>query len=289
MSAPGKKLSLPPATENLEGRVAFITGASRGIGKVIALELARRGVNIVVAAKSTESSEKLPGSIYDTAHEVEKLGAKALAVQCNVRNIEDIESAIKQTVDKFGRVDIAINNAGALWWKPMLETPLNRFQLVMEVNFRASFYVAQLCLPHMIEKKWGHIINMSPPVDVRMAPNHIAYFNSKYGMTLIAHGLAGEVAEHNVGCNALWPATIIESQASINWGMGEPAQWRKADVLADATVAIVSRKPGTVTGNAFIDEDLLRASGVEDFDKYSCVPGSTPMRIIWDGTENLHT
>lgn len=274
-------------TEDLSGRVAFITGASRGIGKVIALELAKQGVNIVVAAKSTESSDKLPGSIYDTAHEVEKLGAKALAVQCNVRNLEDIESAVKQTVDKFGRVDIAINNAGALWWKPMLETPINRFQLVMEVNFRASFFVAQMCLPHMIEKKWGHIINMSPPVDVRMAPNHIAYFTSKYGMTLIAHGLAGEVQEHNVACNALWPATIIESQASINWGMGAPENWRKADILADATVELVARKPGGITGHAFIDEDLLRGCGIESFDKYACVPGATPTRIIWEGTDQL--
>ena len=280
-------MAIAPATESLKGRVAFITGASRGIGKVIALALAKEGVNIVIAAKSTESTEKLPGSIYDTAKEVEALGAQALPLVCNVRNIEDIDDAVAKTVAKFGRVDIAINNAGALWWKSMLETPPNRFALVMEVNARASFYLAKACLPHMIEKKWGHIINMSPPIDSRTVPNHIAYCISKFGMTMIAQGLAGEVKEHNVACNALWPATIIESQASINWGMGEPSMWRKADILADATLAICQRKPSELTGNALIDEDLLKDAGVTDLDKYSCVPGSSPMRITWQGTEGL--
>ena len=278
-------MAIAPATESLKGRVAFITGASRGIGKVIALALAKEGVNIVIAAKSTESTEKLPGSIYDTAKEVEALGAKALPLVCNVRNIEEIDASVAKTIETFGRIDVAINNAGALWWKPMLETPVNRFNLVMEVNARASFYLAKACLPHMIEKKWGHIINMSPPVDARTMPNHIAYFISKFGMTMIAQGLAGEVKEHNVACNALWPATIIESQASINWGLGEPSMWRKADILADSTIEILKRKPSELTGHALIDEDLLKDCGITDLDKYSCVPGSSPMRITWSGSE----
>jgi len=272
-------------TESLKNRVAIITGASRGIGKVIALELAKQGVNVAILAKSTESTEKLPGSIYETAKEVEALGGQALPLQCNVRNIEEIEQAVQKTFAQFGRVDIAINNAGALWWKPLLETPVNRFNLVMEVNVRASFYLAYFCLPHMIKNKWGHIINMSPPVDVRVAPNHIAYMTSKFGMTLIAHGLAGEVKEHNVACNALWPATIIESQASINWGLGDPSMWRKPQILSDCVLEMIQRKPSELTGHALIDEDFLRECGITDFGKYSVVPGSHPTRINWVGSE----
>jgi citronellol/citronellal dehydrogenase len=277
-------MAAPKATETLKDRVALITGASRGIGKNIALALAKQGVNIVIAAKSTESTEKLPGSIYDTAKEVEALGAKALPIQCNVRNIEEIDGAIAKTIETFGRVDMAINNAGALWWKSMLETPPNRFNLVHEVNARASFFVAKACLPHMIEKGWGHVINMSPPLDMSTVGGHIAYFMSKYGMTMIAHGLAQEVRDHNIGCNALWPATIIESQASINWGLGDPSMWRKSDILADSVVEIARRKPSDLTGHALIDEDFLRDCGITDFDKYSCVPGTQPMRIVWDKT-----
>src|SRR5262249_19319987 len=194
---------------------------------------ARQGCSIVVAAKSTTSTEKLPGSIHTVAQEVEALGAQALPLQIDVRDEEQINSMAARTVERFGRIDILLNNAGALWWKPLVETPAKRFDLVMGVNARASCLCCRAVLPNMMERKWGHIINMSPPLDLAMVPGRIAYSISKLGMTLLSHGLAEEVRQHNIAVNSLWPVTIIESQASINWGLGTPAQWRKPDMLVD--------------------------------------------------------
>ncbi len=266
----------------LDGRVAVITGASRGIGKALALLFAKEGADIVVAAKTSEPDPRLPGTIHDTAREVEALGRRALPVKCDVRETDQIDAMAAQALDTFGRIDILVNNAGALWWYPVLDTPPRKFDLVMDVNARASFFCARACLPAMIKGRWGHIINMSPPVDTRIAAYHVGYMISKFGMTLIAHGLAEEVREHNVAVNALWPVTIIESQATINFGLMPREMWRKADVLADAALAIVSKEPSARSGQALLDEDVLRAEGVTDFDKYACVPGHEPVKIDWE-------
>lgn len=262
-----------------EGRVAFITGASRGVGKVIALALAKEGCDIVAAAKSIESSEKLPGSIHETAEQVRAMGRKALGIRVDVRDERTVEEGIDQTMQEFGRIDFLINNAGALHWHGMIETPMKRFDLVMGVNARGAYACSYFALPHMLEAGFGHILMMSPPVHADAAGGKIAYIISKFGMTLIAHGLADEVRDKNVACNALWPATMIESQATINHGLGGPAVWRKADILADATVEILSREPKEYSGNAVIDEDLLRSTGVTDFTKYRCDPNSEPPKI----------
>lgn len=275
------------APESLEGRVAIVTGSSRGIGKAIALGLARRGCNVVVAAKTENPDPRLPGTIHETAREVEALGAKALAVHCDVRDEDKIEALAKSTLDRFGRIDILINNAGALWWHPVLETPAKRFDLVMDVNARASFLLAKACLPAMIEAKWGHIVNMSPPIDLRPVAGRVAYFISKYGMTLIAHGLAEEVKDHNVAVNALWPVTMVESQAVINYNIGGPEQWRKAEIMVDATLALVEKPPALRTGKALLDEEVLAADGVKDFGKYSCVPGTNPPAILWTAAPSV--
>jgi citronellol/citronellal dehydrogenase len=267
--------------ESLQGRVAIITGASRGIGRAIALGLARHGCHIVVAAKSVESAERLPGSINTVAKEVEALGVSALPIQVDVRDADQIEAMTAQTVQRFGRIDILINNAGALWWKPVLETPAKRFDLVMEVNARAAFLASRAVLPHMMERKWGHIINMSPPIDLKITPGKVAYFISKFGMTLLTHGLAEEVRPHHIAVNSLWPVTIIESQASINWGMGSREMWRKPDILVDCVLRLVQKDPAELTGQALLDEDFLRQEGVTDFGNYSCVPGTNPPRISW--------
>src|SRR6267142_114725 len=153
---------------SLAERVAIITGSSRGIGRALALGLARHGCNIVVAAKSTESTDKLPGSIYTVTREVEALGAQALPVQVDVRDADQIDALAARTMERFGRIDILINNAGALWWRPVLDTPAKRFDLVMGVNARAAFCASRAVLPHMMERKWGHIINMSPPIDLKI-------------------------------------------------------------------------------------------------------------------------
>ncbi len=266
---------------SLQQRVALITGSSRGIGRAIALGLAREGCHIVVAAKSVTSTEKLPGSIHSVAQELEAVGAKALPVQVDVRDGEQIDSMVAQTIAHFGRIDMLINNAGALWWQPVAETPAKRFDLVMGVNARAAFLAARAVLPHMIERHWGHIINMSPPIDLKMVPGRVAYCISKFGMTLLTHGLAEEVRAHNIAVNSLWPVTIIESQASINWGLGSREQWRKPDILVDCVLRLVQKEPSAITGQALLDEDFLRAEGVSDFSAYACVPGTEPPRIAW--------
>lgn len=266
---------------SLQGRVAVITGASRGIGRAIALGLARQGCNIVVAAKSTESTDRLPGSIHTVAKEVEQLGAEALPVQADVRDDTQIEALAAQAKQRFGRIDILINNAGAMWWKPVLETPAKRFDLMLGVNARAAFLCSQAVLPHMIERTWGHIINMSPPIDLKVVPGKVGYFISKFGMTLLSIGLASELKGSNIGVNSLWPVTIIESQASINWGMGSRAMWRTPDILVDCVLRLVQKEPTEVTGQALLDEDFLRAEGVTDFSGYACVPGTNPQRIPW--------
>lgn len=271
----------------LKDQVAIITGSSRGIGRDIALRLAAEGCQIVVVGKTTEPNPKLPGTIYSVAEEIEALGVKALPVACDVRSVEAIEALVAQTQETFGRVDILINNAGALWWQPLLKTPVKRFDLMMDINARAPFYAAQAVLPGMIERGHGHIINMSPPVDITQTPYHVAYMMSKFGMTLLTHGLAEEVRAHGIGVYSLWPVTMIESLATLNWGLGDPSMWRKASIMSDAVLALVTQDPAAHTGKALSDEDILRASGVTDFDIYNCVPGSHPpdLNTLWEMTK----
>jgi citronellol/citronellal dehydrogenase len=265
----------------LHDRVAVVTGSSRGIGRAIALGLARAGCAVVIAAKSIESSEKLPGSIFTVAEEIESAGGRALPIQVDVRDEAQIEQMAAKVREQFGRIDILVNNAGALFWKPLVETPAKRFDLVMAVNARAAFLASRAVLPSMIEQRFGHIISMSPPLDLAIVPGRIAYAISKLGMTLLTIGLAEEVRPHNVAVNSLWPVTIIESQATINYGLGWPAMWRKPDILVDCVLRIVQKPPAELTGQALLDEDFLRREGVSDFSGYACVPGSEPARARW--------
>jgi citronellol/citronellal dehydrogenase len=266
----------------LENRVAFITGASRGVGKCLALALARAGCDIVVAAKTIEADARLPGTIHDTAAAVERTGRRALALQLDVRDDANVERAVKGALDHFGRVDFLVNNAGALHWRPMTETPMKRFDLVMGVNARGAFACTYQLLPAMIQQGYGHILMMSPPVEPPAAAGKVAYAISKFGMTLIAHGLAEEVRDKNVACNALWPATLIESYATINFSVGGPRMWRTPEILADATLRIFAKEPRGFTGHALIDEDFLRAEGVTDFDRYRCDPAHEPPKVGFD-------
>ena len=260
----------------LDGRVAFVTGSTRGIGKDIAIRLAQEGCNVVVTGKTDEPHPELPGTIHQTAEEVEKAGAEALALKLDVRFDEQIEDAIAQTVDKWGRLDILINNAGAINLKPVLDTPPSRFDLLMGVNARAAYACSYYALPHMIEQDWGHILVASPPFTIDRAPGKAAYALSKLGMTFIAQSLAEEMRDHNIGVNAFWPLTMIESQATRHFQMGSEEMWRSPQILSDTVMAIVTREPSECTGNAFYDEDVLREEGVEDFSKYSVVEGTEP-------------
>jgi citronellol/citronellal dehydrogenase len=263
-------------------RVAVVTGASRGVGKVIALRLAAEGCDVVVAAKTASPDPKLPGTIHDTAREIEALGRRALAIQVDVRDDAAVEGMVKQTLDRFGRVDFLVNNAGALYWRSLAESEMKRFDLVMGVNVRGTFACTRHVLPAMIAQKFGHIVMLSPPVDVHAATGKVAYAISKFGMTLVAQGVADEVREHNVAANSLWPATLLESQATIRWGLGDRSMWRKPEIVADALVALFAKEPRSFTGQALIDEDFLRAEGVTDFTRYRCDPDTEPPRVGFD-------
>lgn len=265
----------------LAGKTAIITGASRGIGREIALRFAREGASVVLSAKTVHPNPRLPGTLGEVQREVEALGAKCLVCPCDVRDENRIVEVVNETTSAFGGVDILINNAGALWWKPVLETPVKRLDLVMSVNVRAAFLFSQAVLPSMIERGGGHIVNMSPPIDLSKLKGYVAYFISKYGMTMLTHGLAEEVREHHIAVNSLWPVTAIDTAAVRNYGVGTEDQWRKPAILADATLELVTLDPARLTGQALSDEEVLRTAGVTDFSDYAVVPGTEPPPIDW--------
>ena len=267
---------------NLNGRVAVVTGASRGIGKALAIRLAQEGADVVVAAKSEQSTDRLPGSIHETADAIRAVGSRALAIPTDVRDEEAIRNMVERTVAEFGRLDILVNNAGAIWAQPILNTPPKRFDLMMGVNTRAAYVACYYALPHMVKQQWGHVLNMCPRLSNDPSPGRVAYMISKLGMARLAIGLAAEHQHDNIAANALWPRTIIESQASINWKMSDRSQWRTPEILCDASLAIFAQEPRTSTGREWIDEDALaELAGITNFDHYWCEgqPPAHPIHI----------
>lgn len=259
-------------------KTVFITGASRGIGKAMALKLAKDGANIVVAAKSTEEHPKLGGTIFSAAEEIEAAGGKALAVQVDIRNEEQINDAVKQAVEKFGGIDMVINNASAIQLTDTLKTESKRFDLMHSINVRGTFLVTQACLPYLQKSNHAHILTLSPPInliDKWMAP-HIAYTMSKFNMSMMALAWAGEFKEDRIASNALWPRTTIDTAAVRNLLGGEMLanMSRTVDILADAAYLILSKQNLEYTGNTFIDEEILEKEGITDLEKYSVVPGA---------------
>jgi citronellol/citronellal dehydrogenase len=266
---------------NLQGRVAIVTGASRGIGKALAIRLAQEGADVTVAAKSEESTERLPGSIHETSNAIRALGRRALAIAADVRDEDAIRNIVERTITEFGRIDFLVNNAGAIWMKPILETPPKRFDLMIHVNVRAAYIASYYALPHMVKQQWGHVLNMCPPLSTDPSPDKVAYMISKSGMARLAIGLAAEHYQDNVAANTLWPRTIIESQASINWKIADRSQWRTPEILCDASLAIFSQEPRTCTGHQWIDEEALRElAGVTHFEQYWC-EGRAPANPIY--------
>jgi citronellol/citronellal dehydrogenase len=263
----------------LDGRVAIVTGASRGIGQALAVRLAQEGADVVIAAK-TETEEKLPGTIHETAELVRQAGRRALPVRVDVRDEADIAAMVGKTIAEFGRIDILINNAGALWWKPVLETPAKRFDLLMGVNVRAAYLCSYYALPYMVQQKWGHIINMAPAISTEASPGMVAYMISKMGMAQVAIGIAEEHRSDNIAANALWPVTPIETAAVIVNKLGERSQWRTPEILCDATMAILRQEPSQCTGRQLTDEQILREAGETDFDQYWC-EGKPPEHPIY--------
>ena len=266
---------------NLSGRVAVVTGASRGIGKALAIRLAQEGADVVVAAKSEQSTERLPGSIHETAEAIRAAGRRALAIPTDVRDEDAVRNMIERTIAEFGRLDILVNNAGAIWAQPILQTPPKRFELMVGVNVRAAYVASYYALPQMVKQQWGHVLNMCPRLSNEPSPGRVGYMISKLGMARLAIGLAAEHARDNVAGNALWPRTIIESQASINWNMADRSQWRTPEILCDASLAILGKEPRTCTGRQWIDEEALsELAGITNFDHYWC-EGKPPANPIY--------
>ena len=266
----------------MANKVALVTGASRGIGKAICLGLAEKGYNIVVVSKSITSKEHLPGTIYETANEVEKHNVKALPIKADLRHDMDIDNVIQQTKEQFGKVDVLVNNAGALWWKPINETPSNKYDLVNQINSRASYVLSRSCINLM--KDGGHIIMQSPPIpDLDTLKSSLngktAYMISKLGMTMAALGISEEYKGKGIACNTLWPMTPIESFAVKNYNLGSEKMWRTSDIMVDCVKYIVEEDSKYFTGHQLIDEEYLRSKGYTNFMKYQCVPGYEPPKL----------
>jgi citronellol/citronellal dehydrogenase len=263
---------------SLKNKTILITGASRGIGKAIALRFAREGANVIIAAKSVEENAKLGGTIFSTAAEVEGLGGQALAVQCDIRSEEQIQAVVDQGVEKFGGIDVLINNASAISLTSTEKTEAKRFDLMHDINVRGTFLVTKACIPHLKKSDNAHILTLSPPVnlDPKWLKGHIAYTLSKYNMSLMTLGWAAELKPFNIAANALWPKTTIDTAAVRNLLGGDALakMSRIPEILADAAFIIISKPATTTTGNCFIDEDIFAAEGITDLSKYAVVPGA---------------
>ena len=262
---------------SFQNRTILITGASRGIGKAIALRLAKEGANIVIAAKSVEEDARLGGTIFSATKEIEAAGGKALPVQVDIRNEEQIMAAVQKAVDTFGGIDVVINNASAIQLTPTEQTETKRFDLMQSINVRGTFLVVKHCIPYLKKGNNPHIITLSPPVnlDPKWMGGHIAYTITKYSMSMLALGWAAELKGAGIASNALWPKTTIDTAAVRNLLGGEALakMSRTTDILADSVYFILSKPSAKCTGNTFIDEEVLAAEGIIDLDKYAVVPG----------------
>jgi len=273
-----------PPVATLKDKTLFITGASRGIGLAIGLRAARDGANVVIAAKTAEPHPKLPGTIYTAAKEIEEAGGKALPCLVDVRDEAQIAAAVAKAVETFGGIDILVNNASAISLTGTLATPMKRYDLMHSINTRGTFACSQACIPHLKQSKNPHILNNSPPLNMEarwFAPN-VAYTMAKFGMSMCVLGMAEELRSDGIAVNALWPRTLIATAAVHNILGGEATMRgaRSPEIMADAAHAILTKPSREVTGNFFIDEDLLRREGVDDFEKYKLVPGA---ELIQDG------
>ncbi len=270
---------------HFKNKTVFITGGSRGIGLDIAKKLASEGANIVIAAKTSEPHPKLPGTIHTAAAEIEAAGGKALACMVDIRDENQVLAAVKKAVDTFGGIDILINNASAIQLTGTLSTEMKKYDLMNQVNARGTFLCAQACLPYLLKSENPHVLTLSPPLnaEARWFENHVAYSIAKFGMSLCTLGMAAEF-KGKVAFNSLWPKTII-STAAIEFAIGNAAMLqlgRKGSIMADAASAILQKDAKTVSGNFYIDEDVLRAEGVTDFAEYRVNPNTPENQLLPD-------
>jgi citronellol/citronellal dehydrogenase len=261
-------------SDNLRDRTLFITGGSRGIGRAIALKAAADGANVVIAAKTDTPHPKLPGTIHSVAQEIEDAGGNSLALQLDIRDDQAIQAAVIAAVDRFGGIDILVNNASALNLSKTVDLPMARFDLMFDVNVRGTFAVTQACVPHLAKAENPHVLTLCPPLDLVPSwfGDHVAYTMSKFGMSMSVLGMAEEFKPQRIAVNALWPRTMIETAASKMFGLSSEG-CRTPEIMADAAYAVLTRDSGSCTGNFFVDEYLLREAGMRDFDRYAAVPG----------------
>jgi citronellol/citronellal dehydrogenase len=265
----------------MKNRTVFITGGSRGIGRAIALACAREGANVVIGAKSDEPHPKLPGTIHSVAEEIRQAGGRALPLVLDVRDEKLVRQRIDEAANHFGGIDALVNNAGAIKLTGVENLKVSRYDLMHQVNARAVFLCSQAALPWLKESDQAHILSLSPPLnlDTRWFAQYGPYTTTKYAMTMLSMGMAEEFRRYGVSVNTLWPKTLIAT-AAIEFEVGGPqmmAQGRKPDIMADAALSVLSRPAGAMTGQSLIDEDVLRADGVTDFEHYRYQAGDKPL------------
>ena len=269
---------------NLKDKTVLITGASRGIGREIALRCARDGANIVILAKTAEPDPKLPGTIYTVAEEIETAGGKALPRQVDIRDETLIEEAVKAAVESFGGIDIVVNNASAISVTKTIDTPMKRFDLLFAVNVRATFATSQACIPYLQKAENPHILMLAPPLNMnpKWFKNMLAYTMSKYGMSMCTLGLAAELADDGIAVNSLWPKYVVETAAiKIHFPTEIYRAALKASIVADAAYEIITSPSRERTGNFYCDVDVLKQAGITDLEKYARTPGKKPYQDFY--------
>jgi citronellol/citronellal dehydrogenase len=265
---------MPLADPDLSGSTAFITGTTRGIGKQIALALADRGCNVVSTGKTTDDDDsELEGSIEQTAREVQERGPEALPLELNLRDEDRVEAVVEEAIDRFGEVDIVINNASAIQLANVADLPADRFDLLTDVNVRGTHLVAHAFADHLAGLDEAWLLTNAPPVTTDRSPGKAPYAWSKLGMSFVTLSLAEELGSDDVGCNTFWPVTTIDTRATRYFGLGTEDDWRTPEVVSDAVLEILARDPAECTGNSFYDEGLLRDAGVTDFSAYNLTEG----------------
>ncbi|HEY0991582.1 MAG TPA: NAD(P)-dependent oxidoreductase [Kofleriaceae bacterium] len=263
---------------SLRGKTLFITGASRGIGLAIGVRAARDGANVVIAAKTAEPNPKLPGTVFTAAEEIDKAGGAGLPIVCDIRFEEQVAAAVKKAVEKFGGIDILVNNASAIHLTGTEQTPMKRYDLMHQINTRGTFVCSQACIPFLRKASNPHILNISPPLNMeeRWFAPHVAYTMAKFGMSMCVLGMAGELRADGIAVNALWPRTAIATAAVRNLLGGDEAirGSRKPSIMGDAAHAILTKPAREFTGKFCIDDDVLKAEGKTDLGEYAMDPNA---------------
>lgn len=270
---------------SFKNKTVFITGGSRGIGKAIGLRLAREGANIVIAAKTTEPHPKLEGTIFTAAEEMERAGGKSLAVKCDIREENDVLQAVNAAVEKFGGIDILVNNASAINLSPPSMLPLKQYDLMQDINSRGTYLVSRHCIPHLRKSEAAHILTLSPPLslDKQWFTHFAPYTLSKFGMSMLTLGLAEELRKDRIAVNSLWPMTTIATAAVKNILGGDELirRSRKPEIVADAAFYIFQKNPAEYTGNLATDEEVLNGAGITDFSAYAVDPSAELAKDIF--------